>query len=446
MIAPFALALLLAVPQDGPIERKGPHYTLVSHLPGEALADQALAAAEAAWAPALEALDLKEKKLSEPLVIHLYPDAAAYEAAEAELTGGAFKANLSFSHFATKSAHVALQPACGTRALIELGLPTLTLYVIAHEAAHLASYAYVPNSVDHPEWFSEGMAMHVGHEALRTLKRALPGDAEPLIGRNAVLRHELLKKDELPEAGLVLASEVGDLDFYARYAVNLGLYELLLESHAKDLDKTVKAIKKQGGGEGYRAGLLAELGKIWSDKDLAKLQTEWLAAVGAGLPEWDEVLRSLESRDNGFVQRASDRNAVAFRTQGIDVVPFTASGTVGTIAGDAHQMNFLLGRTEKGFLSVAFTFGQNVTVFRCDYGLKDTWTILGTAPCADLKIGTDVPFRIDASAEEIVVSIAGTEVVRAALKGRSPRGPWGLGAQARTVGTWKDVSVVPAAK
>lgn len=445
MLAFILLSISPAPHQETVVERKGPHFTLLSHLERESLADEALAAAEGAWPLALKALGLKEKKLPDALVIHLYPDAESYEAAEQALTGGAFKANLTFSHFETKSAHVALQPPGAPRALIELGLPTLTLYTIAHEAAHLASYAYLSNALDFPEWFAEGMAMHVGYETLSVLGRARPGLAEPLAARNAVRCKELLRKEELPEVGLILGSEIGDLEFDARYAVNQRLYELLLAEHEKDLEKTVKAIKKQGGGEGYRAGLLAELGKIWSDKDRAKLQTEWVASTQAASPEWDEVLHSLETRGADYVQRAfPTSNAVAFRTDALDALPIRVAGTVKTIAGDAHQMNFLLGRTTKGFLSVGFSFGQNVTLFRCDFGAKDTWTILGTAECADLKIGTDVPFRIEANAAELVVFVAEKEALRAPLKGRSPLGPWGLGAQANTTGEWKNLVVGPA--
>lgn len=445
MLAVAALLLALPLLQEAPVERTGAHFKIVSHLPGATLADEALLAAEAAWPLALAELGLKEKKVASVPTIHLYPDVASYEAAEQELTGGAFKANLCFSHFDTRSTHIALQPACSAQTLAELGLPILTQFLIAHEASHLVSFVHLPNSLDHLEWFAEGMGTHVGLAALASLGRMRPGLAEPLASRSLVLCKKLLAEGKLPEAGQVMAAEVGDLEFYARYAVSHRFYQLLRAKHGKDLARMAEAMRKQGGGEGFRAGILGEFGKLWKEKELARLQKEWLADVREAEPEWDELLRSLETRGEvgeHYVQRGfPESNAVAFRNQAMTALPFAATGTVRVVPGDAHQMNFLLGRSEKGFLSVAFTFPEGVTVFRCDFGATDTWTILGRAEVAGLKIGAETPFRIEASAEELGVSVNGAEVLRAQLHGRSPLGPWGLGAQAKASGEWKGVRV-----
>lgn len=445
MLASAALALALAGPQDAPLERTGAHYRIVSHLPGEALADEALAAAEAAWGLALKELGLKEKKPSAPLAIHLYLDVASYEAADQELTGGSFRANLSFAHFDTKSGHVALQPPCSAQTLAQLGLPTLTLFAVAHEAAHLARYAHAPNALDHLEWFAEGLANHVALTALVGLGRMVAGLAEPLASRALVLCKQLLKQGKLPEAPLVMNGEIGDLEFYPRYAVDQRFYGFLRAKHGKDLDRMAEAMRAQGGGEAFRAGILAAFAKVWKGKELERLQQEWLADVRQNEPEWDETYRSLETRGKEgehYVQRAfASSNAVAFRNQGPPSVPYTAAGIVRAVPGDAHQLNFLLGRTEKGFLSVAFSFPHGVSVFRCDVGATDTWTILGEGPVEGLRIGADTPFRIEASAEELVLFVNEAEALRAPLHGRSPLGAWGLGAQAKTTGEWKSIAV-----
>jgi hypothetical protein len=435
-----ALALLQA-----PVERAGPHFRIVSHLVLERLADEALAAAEAAWPLAVDELGLKEKKPSEPLTIHLYADAAGFEAAEQELTRGAFKQNRTFSHFATKSAHVTVEPPSSAQTLLELGLPTLTLYHVAHEAAHLTSYAHLPNSLDHLEWFCEGMATEVSLGALVAIGRMRAGLAEPLAARELVLCKTLLGEGKLPEARAVMGAEIGDLEFYARYAVNHRFYALMRGRHGKDFDRMAKAMREQEGGASFRAGVLGEFGKLWKEKELEKLQTEWLADVRGGEPEWDQVFRSLETRGTKgehYVQRAfPDTNAIAFRSQAMGALPFVATGTVRAVPGDAHQMNFLLGRSDKGFLSVAFSFPSGVTVFRCDYGETATWTVLGQAAVEGLRIGAWTPFRIEATAEELRVSVNGAEALRAKLHGRSPLGQWGLGAQAKAAGEWKDLVV-----
>lgn len=446
VLVPLVLVLAPhARPQAAPVERQGAHFKLVSHLARPELADEALAAAEAAWPLALDALGLKEKKLDAPLEFHLYPDAASYEAAEQPLTGGKFKANLAFSHFESKSGHVALQPPSAPQALAEFGLPALTLYLIAHEASHLASYAYCPNALDFPEWFAEGMAVRVGVGAVVGLGRMHEGEAEPYTARSAVLCQELLQKGELPPAGKILAAEIGNLEFYPRYAASFRFYAFLRAKRAKDLERIVKAIRTQEGGEAYRAGLMAELGRLWKEKELEKLDKDWQASVKALAPQWDEVYRSLEWRGEGWVQRAfGTSNALTFATDGPKSVPYTASGVVRVLPGDAHQMNFLLGRTPKGFLSVALNFPHGVSVFRYEAGAKEEWKELGTAAATDMKIGQELAFRIEASAAELVVFLADKEVLRAPLGGRSPIGTWGLGAQKNTTGEWRSIVVQAA--
>jgi hypothetical protein len=441
------LAVLLAPLQEAPVERVGAHIKVVSHLAKPELADEALAAAEAAWPLALEALGVKEKKVDAPLELHLYPDAASYEAAEQPLTGGKFKANLAFSHFASKSTHIALQPPCSPEALAEFGLPTLTAYLVAREASHLASYVHCENALDFPEWFAEGMAIDVGTAALVGLGRMRAGEAEPLVARYAALCQQMVEKDELPEAGKILAGESGNLEFHARYSSSYRFYAFLRAKHAKDMERIVKAIRTQEGGDGYRAGLMAELGRQWKGKELDKLHKEWVAAVKAAKPEWDEVYRSLESRGDAWVQRGfGDSFAIAFVPEGPKSVPFTVTGTVRVLPGEGTQMNFLLGRTPKGFLSVAMNFGHGVSVFRFESGAKEEWRNLATAESRTMPIGKDVSFRLEANAAELVVFLDDQETLRAPLGGRSPVGPWGLGAQPKTTGVWKSIAVRAAEK
>lgn len=329
-----------------------------------------------------------------------------------------------------------------SQALDDHGLPTLTAYLIAHEASHLVSYAYLPNALYYPEWFAEGMAVHCGTEAVRSLGLIQEGLTDPLVSTYASRCQDLLSTSELPTPAAVLGAEIGGLDFHPRYSVNYRFYEFLRETNKRDLKKTVKAITGQEGGEAYAAGLGAAQRKIWREKTLEKLDAKWKAWVKEAEPEWIETYRSLESRGEVWVQRGfPGSNAVAFRRAPVESLPFTASGTVKTIAGDAHQMNFLLGRTEHGFLSVAFNFGYGVTVLELDGRKPDPWITRGTAECEGLRIGADIPFRIEASVEELVVFVAEEEVVRAALKGRSPLGAWGLGAQAATTGEWKSIVV-----
>src|SRR5262245_61415039 len=212
----ISLLVTSCLASGDPLEKTGAHFRVISALPQPAVAEQALAAAEAAWPLALEALGLPDAKLETPLTIHLYADVPSYEQAEQGLTGGAFQKNLVFSHFETKSSHLVLQPPASPEALAELGLPTLSAYLIAHEAAHLVSYAFVPNSLDQPDWFAEGMAQHVAEEALLALHRARADGAEPLTCKSAVRGQALLAAKKLPDPAAILEAKLDGLEFYER--------------------------------------------------------------------------------------------------------------------------------------------------------------------------------------------------------------------------------------
>lgn len=88
-----------------------------------------------------------------------------------------------------------------------------------------------------------------------------------------------------------------------------------------------------------------------------------------------------------------------------------------------------------------FSVGEGVTVLRCDYSQPEKWTRLAFGASQDMPAGVDIRFGIAVDKEELTVSVAGKEVARAALGGRSPIGPWGLGAQAGSTGEWKDITV-----
>jgi hypothetical protein len=246
----------------------------------------------------------------------------------------------------------------------------------------------------------------------------------------------------------VIASEIGGLEFEPRYAMNRLAYEFLRVQEARDLKRALAAIVKVGGGDGYLDGLNSELNKVWKDKDREKLDKSFENFVRTKKPAWEEVFRSLETRGAGHVQRASaNRNALAFDLRSpIQSLPATVTGTLHIWPAWSHQLNFLLGRTEKGFLSIAFTAvpTPGVSVFRCDYdlgGQDDRWTMLGFHEASGIRAGTDVPFRIEVTATELTVFVAEALAVSAPLEGRSPLGNWGLGAQAGSTGEWKSIVV-----
>lgn len=439
----FALLFLLATSLQAPNEKTGPHFRVVCHVPGETLAANALETAEAVWPLALEALGRKDKELEAPMTIHLYPDVKSYEEVEAQLTGGAFKANLAFSHFASKSTHLVLQPPCTDEVLRAYGLPTLTRYLVGHEATHLVAYAFLPNSLDHPDWFAEGVANHVGLQALEKLGRTRKQIEEPLAAKSLQDCREMLAKGTLPTTSAILSGALGALELHPRYRVNYEFYVFLAAQEPKGLARVVQAISSTGGGPGYQERVLEAVQKIWSEKDLKKLDERFEDFLQSRKPCWDELYRSLETRGEGYVQRAfADKNAIAYRMDSpIERLPAQVTGTLRIWPGPSLQMNFLLGRTDTGFLSVAFTAGQGVTVFRYDNTQSDPWNRLAFGESKDLPTGADVPFGIEIEKNELAVYVSGKELVRTTLGGGSPLGTWGIGAQAGATGEWKGLLV-----
>ena len=148
----------------GTIRKAGAHFELVCHFDDARIAGLALEAVEAAWEPCATLLDPKNKTKAAALKyeVHLYRTSEDYEAVEAKLTKGKFRTNLGFSHHASQSSHVALQPPCSDATLAQVGLPELTRRVLIHEAAHLVVYQLVPaNFEDHPFWLEEGLTTWV---------------------------------------------------------------------------------------------------------------------------------------------------------------------------------------------------------------------------------------------------------------------------------------------
>ncbi len=438
----FLVSVQETAPAEQRVEKSGAHFHVVCHLENESAAAQALESAEAVWPLLIEALDLEDRPPRMPLEVHLYPDVASYEAAEARLTEGAFRRNLAFSHHATKSAHVALQPPTSQEALRELGLPLLTARLIAHEASHVARFALVPNFADHPGWFTDGLSSSIDAAAMVALGCALAADEEPFTAKAALRCQALAAKNRIPRAGAVLADLTDDLEFYDRYSVRTLFYGFLRAKHPAELERAVAEVRRTGGGPGYGERLQKELDGIWNPSSLEKLDREFLRHVEGRKPRWDEVFRSLETHGEDFVQRAFEEvNAIAWRTEPVAKLPFTCEGWLRILPGRATQMNFLLGRSDAGFLSVAFTAGYGVDAFRYE-SASEEWHRLGTVGVPELRVGTGAAFRIVARADALTVSWDGKEVLQAPLDGVSPLGPWGLGAQNGSCGEWKKIRVV----
>ncbi len=434
----LTLALLPILPSADELTRRGEHFQLVCHFPDEKAADRALAAVEAVWPRAAELYGLRSDDELGLLTVHLYRDAAAYEHAEEGLTGGKFKRNLAFAHIETMSAHVALQPPLSDEALDALGVPAQTLRLLAHEAAHLVRYTSMPNCRSHPGWLADGAASWIDEKVSIDLGLIDRLEDDPNFSSNLLRVQQLLEKGKLPEAEEILLDQTDQLEFFERYDARWLFFRFMLEGkNGKKFKKVLTEARKLGGGADFTAKLFKKCLRSFNKQKLASIDRSLRKQVGALEPGWDEVYRSLWFSDGTWRQAAfGSKNAIAWRRTPAGSKKYSVAGELTILPGRARQMNLLLGRSDQGFLSVAFTAGDGITLF--EYLSKtNEWQRRGYVECAE--VGSAEPFRFSATVEKntVRIQVNGVVVVSGEMQTIPLDGPWGLGAQASSAGIWK---------
>lgn len=445
LAAPLALVLLagLAPPpsassstRDLPLVREGEHFRLHCHFDSGRAADEALASVEALFPAAVELYGPEERELRD---VHLYRDAESYRAVDEKLTRGAFAKNLAFAHFDTRSAHVALQPELGDAALERFGLPQITRELLAHEAAHVLRYDSFPNYRGHPRWFVDGAADWLDGRALEALGVDTSSAVDP--EASTTLRR-LQEMEERPTAKDALSTPLEDLPFYEGYAARELWFRFLMEEEPKRTRAVIAEIRRQGGTnrESFTGQTYERVKKEFGSR-LKALDKRFKKWVEAEEPAWQQVYRSLERRDEDgetvWVQMAFDSvNAIAWRTEPADKKRYAIRGELEIVPGPMQQMNLLLGRGDRGFVSVAFVAGFGVTVF--DYVSEGSaWNQLASVESAAVRTGEPFAFEARVKGRALTIRIGGEDVVTIDDTKHDLRGPWGLGAQTSSVGAWR---------
>lgn len=430
LAALFITALALQAPAR-PAVLEGAHFRLHCHFEHRPSAERALQIVEAT-VPVARAL-FGEVAGGALLDVHLYRNTVDYEAAEARLTGGAFRRNLAFAHFDTRSAHVALQPDLSDAALHVVGLTWQTQRLLAHEAAHLLRYATMRNHRSHPDWFADGSASWVETQVLQGLGLLEEIEASPHYATKVIRAQRA--GERLPSVDALLLDDVDELEFYERYAVRWLAFRFLRERHAAELRQLIDAIHRAGGGGDVVRRVHTQARGVFGAAAFAELDAGFVTFVRMLQPQWEETLAALETNGVDWQQTAFDRNALAWRTEpaGDD---HRLAGALRILPGVGEQMNVLLGRHAGGFLSVALRPGS-VTVFEYDAG-ADAWTRLQEASAAGLVLDQAVPFRVQIAGSTLRVDIAGQRVLELDVPRRLD-GAWGLGAQARAAGVWSSL-------
>lgn len=423
-----------------PLELTGDRYRLVSHVLDKAAAAQALAVCEASWPAALMAYGIDAPDPKEPFTVHLYRDPAGYEEAEEKLTQGRFKRNLAFAHWDTQTAHVALQPQLPDAFVQKLGINFQTLRLLVHEASHLARFHVLPNYRSHPGWFADGNASWIETEVLRSMDLFSTPEQDPSFASDVVRVQRLIADEELPPMAKILGDELDELDFYEVYAVRWLLFRYLMQDERRPaLHKTVADMRRYGGGRGFVERVAKSLAKHLRDRGAVKLDAGFRAWVTTLEPQWDEVYPSLETHGAEWTHTAFDSvNGISWSTARAGEGSWELSGSVEILDDGRKQMNVLLGRSETGFVSIAFTQGA-VTVL--DYtSAENSWKRLALGSAA-LPLGRPIRFSVAWSAEDgLRVAVAGKAAAECQVE-RSLAGPWGLGAQAGSSGNWRDVAL-----
>jgi hypothetical protein len=314
-VLPLLLAVLPAQTDVAPVvQKQGTCFVVHCHGGDEELAAQALAAVEPVWPIVAAAFGVPDAKPKQPLAVHLYRTIAGYQAADQELTAGKFQRNLAMFHWDSRSAHVAVQPPVQDATLRALGLPGLTLELLAWEATHVARSEVCANFRSHPMWLVDGLASNTARQVAATL-RPIDGGADVVtMAADVVLVQRLLQQKKLPPASAILADTIDELPFYERYATRAVFFRFLGSAQASARAKVLAAVRATGGGDGLPAKVLATAKAAFGNG----IDGAFTKFVAAQKPEWWEVWRSLVPAGTAWQQIAfPDKNAIAWRQEAV---------------------------------------------------------------------------------------------------------------------------------
>lgn len=268
---------------------------------------------------------------------------------------------------------------------------------------------------------------------------------QPDCGDEALAARRLAEQGRLPALDALLRDQIDDFPVNARYGLRWLLFRFMQAEPRRAAWKQVLAeARRLGGGAEYAEQLRAATVKIIGADQLPALDQEFQKFSKELKPRWDEVFRTLDARGNIWTQMAfPDANAVAWCTDPVGNDEYAVSGALRILPGGNQQLNLLLGRADTGFLSAAFVAGYGVTLFEYHADRQDAWERLGSVEVAEFALDRWTPFRVGVRNENLEININDRSVVKAPLRGRSMRGPWGLGVQAGSAGQWRDIKLEP---
>ena len=423
---------------------RGEHFLVVVHFASPAAAEKALSVAEAAWPHVAALFGADARPADAPLEIHLYRTSREYEKAERSLTGGRFRRNLAFSHVASRTSHIALQPPVPDETLERLVLPTQVLRLVAHEAAHVATYHATRNARWLPGWLDEGAASWIEQQVMIEMGLSPPRQEDDPWASTYLWRvAQLLEKDELPPLTDILRDRLGALSLTERYAVRKALFSFLAEEHLPRQRALLRFVRRSSSGQRLGEELIEELKRLFVDRTLDAVDAQFRRFVSGFSPRWVEDHRSLTWTPEGWVQLAfPSADAVAWRATGPGRREYTISGAVEFFPGRDPRMHVFLGRSPGGYLDIRFEAGRGVRVVRVRRrGGEGDEDRLAELRSEAVVVGRRVPFEVRVTTGRVRVELIDQGSVVVPLGGLEADAPWGLGAARGTAGRWHALRV-----
>jgi len=421
--------------------RTGPHFRVSCHFEAGVFADEALAAAEAAWPATIEALGAAPAALERPLDVHVYRDPAEFAAVKLKLMGGVDRRDHSgFADYASQTAHVKISHAYDDAVWKRFGSPTHVLDSVAHEAAHLTALTCAANGRFHPRWFSEGLAEH----AAKVVHRGRAGRGGPASDAHMSAQMSecrlLRRQGLLPEPRAIVQGRIDHLDEYDRYAVEWAFFELLLTPEQRGrTGKLLAEMSSMAAGDDFGGRLTGVVEKLWGDKGLDDLNDALRRLVDSFEPPWDTD-GTIDVRGEQWIQWAEADGARSWRTARIGRKDYRLTGAFEIVSGDARRVEVDLGRDDAGFVAVAFDANGGVSVSQ--YSEADgEWRVLASGGDAGTIGAAKTEFEIRVGVDSIRVSVGGKEVVAAPLGDRDLFGAWGVGVHAGAAAVWTGVTL-----
>jgi hypothetical protein len=430
------LASSQTLQEDAPTVVEVPGFRVHVHIPSDDVAEQVRETVLKTWEVAsdLYGAELSSKKLD----VNLYRDKEGYLAVEEKLTKGRFKRNQAFAHFATKSAHVALQPFLTDAGLEDVGLPTLTAQLLAHETAHIIRYDHLDHSFrNHPTWFYHGMASWIDRKVVTELGLASDQLNDPKTGASIRNAKKLLADGKYPSVQAILDDEVEGLKFQENYDVYWIFVSSLFENHPKKMREFVRDSRRLGGGQGF-AKRMADLLLETLEVDTDQLDQEVRDYLNSLCPVWVDEYRSLETAGDEWIQIGFPNTHAVTWHQTNQNEPFTVSTAATIHRGTKQQLNFRIG-SKLDFVQISFTAGFGLNIFRFE---DRNWTNLAGQRVEGIELGQSNLYSISVNQNEgkLRIEVDSKQIYEGEIE-FPEECHVGLSVQNGAVVTWKDFRI-----